>query len=108
MASAIEEVIVVDSLGGEVADIKLAIDTKELDVANPLVAFMILFTSKISLLSLQQVTTKKQNFFFHDFFRKISFLGGTDDFDDLQVLLIVSSTSDFQETETTSSIKSHF
>ena len=105
MASAIEEVIVVDSLGGEVADIKLA---KELDAANPLVAFMILFTSKISLLSLQQVTTKKQNFFFHDFFRKISFLGGTDDFDDLQVLLIVSSTSDFQETETTSSIKSHF
>ena len=104
MASAIEEVIVVDSLGGEVADIKLAIDTKELDVANPLVAFMILFTSNISSLSLQQVTSKKQNLFFHGFFRKISFLGGTD----LRILLIVSSASDFQETETTSSIKSHF
>ena len=81
VASAVEQVLVVDPSGGEVADIKLDIDTKELDVVNPLVAFIILFTFKIFSFSLQQVTSKKQDFFFHRFFRKISFLGGTDYFD---------------------------
>ena len=71
--AAVEEVIVVDLLGGGVADIQLAIDALELDVANPLVALMTLFTSKISSLSLQQVTSKKQNSFFMASSRKSHF-----------------------------------
>ena len=46
---------------GEVADIQLAVDALELDDANPMVALMTLMTRKISSLSLQQVTSKKQN-----------------------------------------------
>ena len=61
MVAAIEEFMVVDPLGGEVADIQLATDALELDDANPMVALMTLMTSKISSLSLQQVTSKKQN-----------------------------------------------
>ena len=56
--AAAEEVMVVDPLDGEVADIQLAVDA---DDANPMVALMTLMTRKISSLYLQHVTSKKQN-----------------------------------------------
>ena len=52
--------MVVDPLG-EVADLQLAIDALELDEANPMVAVMTLMTNKISSMTIQQVTFKKQN-----------------------------------------------
>ena len=60
MAAAVEGVMVVNPLG-EVADFQVAIDALELDEANPMVAVMTLMTNKISSMTIQQVTFKKQN-----------------------------------------------
>ena len=61
VVAAAEEVMMVDPLNGEVAEIQLVVDSLALDDADPMVVLMTLMTRKISSLSLQQVTSKKQN-----------------------------------------------